>query len=455
MCKLSISSLRKNAQVTAFVAEVLNHVYVNALEAGTSFRGVPGHERYEKSNVLFCVEQNTADNITISYADKFSGGEKKTVSVNPQEHIAREKGAARTTTTTTTKTATNETTNETIMNTTSTTAPAAATGANETANILNALIEQQCAARIEAARAEAAAACQAQIDALKRENEQLKATPSGTVINVTIDGQTKTTHTEKVLPECFGRLLRRLKAGKNIFLYGPAGAGKNVLAEELANALGAKFFFFNTLLTKFDLTGYCDGYGHYIPTPLYQAVKHAQEGGESVVLLDEICTAAPEALVCINAALANGYFTFADSTEQVSLDRVHFIAADNTNGQGATDEYGGRFKMDESTRNRFLFSAVGYQANIEESICGEHKDILTFLRDVRRAAKETNISILCGYRDMSAFVDEIEAGDVTPRIIVDECLLKGMETDSARIIYGALNDKKNRFAAALGEIVGE
>lgn len=445
MCKLSISSLRLNAHVTAFVAEALNYVYVNAVEAGETFRGIPGHNRYGKSPAEFYVKKNAADNITISYADKFSGGERKTVSVNPLEHIAREKGAPKTTTTTTK--------NETIMSTTPATTSTAATGANDTTNILNALIDQQCAARIEAARAEAAAAYRAQIEALKRENEQLKATPAGTVINVTIDGETKTTHTEKVLPECFGRLLRRLKAGKNIFLYGPAGAGKNVLAEELAKAMGAKFFYFNTLLTKFDLTGYCDGYGKYIPTPLYQAVKHAQEGGESVVLLDEICTAAPEALVCINAALANGYFTFADSTEQVPLTRVHFIAADNTNGQGATDEYNGRFKMDESTRNRFRFTAVGYQANIEESICGEHKDVLTFLHDVRRAAKETNISILCGYRDMSAFVDEIEAGDVTPRIIVDECLLKGMETDSARIIYGALKDKKNRFAAALGEIV--
>lgn len=439
MCKLSISSLRKNAQVTAFVAEVLNYVYVNAVEAGETFCGVPGHERYGKSAVEFRVEQNAADNITISYADKFSGGEEKTVSVNPQEHIAREKGAPKTTTK-----------NETIMSKTPTAPTAATPGANDTTNILNALIEQQCAARIDAARAEAAAAYQAQIDALKRENEQLKATPSGTVINVTIDGQTKTTHTEKVLPECFGDMLELLKGGENVFLYGPAGAGKNVLAEELSNALGAKFFYFNTLLTKFDLTGYCDGYGKYIPTPLYQAVKHAQEGGESVVLLDEICTAAPEALVCINAALANGYFTFADSTEQVSLDRVHFIAADNTNGQGATDEYNGRFKMDESTRDRFFFQELTYQDSVEKSICGENTDIYDFLRDVRRAAKENNISILCGYRGMAKFT---KFAHWAPEKLIKGFLLRGMETDSARIIYGALNDKKNRFAAALGEIV--
>lgn len=442
MCKLSISSLRKNAGVTAFQAEVFNYVYVNAVEAGVTFCGVPGHERYGKSAVEFYVEQNAADNIMISYEDKFSGGARKTVSVNPQMYIAREKGAPKTTTTTTK--------NETIMSTTPTTAPTAATGANDTTNILNALIEQQCAARIEAARAEAAAAYKAQIDALKRENEQLKATPSGTVINVTIDGQTKTTHTEKVLPGCFGDLLELLKGGENIFLYGPAGAGKNVLAEELANALSAKFFYFNTLLTKFDLTGYCDGHGKYIPTPLYQAVKHAQEGGESVVLLDEICTAAPEALVCINAALANGYFTFADSTEQVSLDRVHFIAADNTNGQGATDEYNGRFKMDESTRDRFFFQELTYQDSVEKSICGENTDVYNFLHDVRRAAKENNISLLCGYRGMAKFTKFVHWA---PEKLIKGFLLRGMETDSARIIYGALNDKENRFAAALGEIV--
>lgn len=442
MQKLSISSLRKNAGATAFIAEVLNYVYVNAVAVGETFCGVPGHDRYRISSVVFSVDQNTPDCITISYADKFSGGAKKTISVNPQEHIARDKGATRTTTTTKKTT----TKNETIMSTT----PTAPTGANDTTNILNALIEQQCTARIEAARTEAAAAYQAQIDALKRENEQLKATPSGTVINVSIDGQTKTTHTEKVLPECFADLLELLKGGENIFLYGPAGAGKNVLAEELANVLGAKFFYFNTLLTKFDLTGYCDGYGHYVPTPLFQAVKHAQEGGESVVLLDEICTAAPEALVCINAALANGYFTFADSTEQVSLDRVHFIAADNTNGQGATDEYNGRFKMDESTRDRFFFQELTYQSSVEKSICGENTDIYNFLRDIRRAAKENNIPLLCGYRGMAKFT---KFAHWAPEKLIKGFLLRGLETDSVRIIYGALNDKKNRFAAALGEIV--
>jgi hypothetical protein len=445
MCKLSISSLRQNAQVTAFIAEVLNYVFVNGIQAGETFCGVPGHDRYRTSTVVFTVVQNAPDCITISYADKYNGGAKKTISVNPQEHIAHQKGATRTTTTTTTTTK-----NETIMSTTPTTAPIAAAGANETTNILNALIEQQCAARIEAARTEAAAAYQTQIDALKLENEQLKTTPSGTVINVTINGKTQTTHTDKVLPECFSNMLELLKGGENIFLYGPAGAGKNVLAEELANALDAKFFYYNTLITKFDLTGYCDGHGKYIPTPLYQAVKHAQEGGESVVLLDEICTAAPEALVCINAALANGYFTFADSTEQVSLDRVHFIAADNTNGQGATDEYNGRFKMDESTRDRFFFQELTYQDSVEKSICGENTDIYDFLRDVRRAAKENNIPLLCGYRGMTKFT---KFAHWAPEKLIKGFLLRGMETDSARIIYGALKDKENRFAAALGEIV--
>lgn len=446
MEKLSISSLRKIDGVTELYAEAINYAFINGRQVGSSFFGVPGHERYASSKILFRVLARDESGLTLGWQDKKTG-EPRTVSVTFAEHISQRKVDG----TSAAKTVIQTATAENVPTKPVTSPTAGQISAKGIEGLLDAFVNQQAGALVEAAKVETSARYQAVIDELKRENAQLKNTPSGTVINVTVNGKTETTHTGKILPDCFGRALRRLKNGKNIFFYGPAGSGKNVISEELAKAMGAKFYYFNTLVTKFDLTGYCDAKGNYIPTPLYEAVKNAQNGGESVVMLDEICTGAPEALVCINAALANGYFTFADSPVQVPLTNVHFIAADNTNGQGATEQYNGRYKMDESTRDRFSFIKLDYLPQIEESICGEHKDILTFLRDVRSAAAKLSLSLICGYRAFATFVEEEEAEEEAENI-VDECLLKGMDVDDCKELFAALGNKSNKYAVALDKL---
>lgn len=449
MEKLSISSLRKIDGVTELYAEAINYAFINGRQAGSSFFGVPGHERYASSKILFRVLSRDDIGLTLGWQDKKTG-EPRTISVTFADHISQRKSDG----TTAAKTATQTAAAESVHTESVTTPAAGQIPAKGIEGLLEAFISQQSGALVEAAKKETAAQYQAVIDELRQENKQLKNTPTGTVINVTVDGKTETTHTDKVLPDCFGRALRRLKNGKNVFFYGPAGSGKNVISEELAKAMGAKFYYFNTLVTKFDLTGYCDAKGNYIPTPLYEAVKNAQNGGKSVVMLDEICTGAPEALVCINAALANGYFTFADSPVQVPLTNVHFIAADNTNGQGATAQYNGRYKMDESTRDRFSFIKLDYLPQIEESICGDHKDILTFLRDARSAAAKLGLSLICGYRAFTTFVEEEKAGEEVENI-VDECLLKGMNIDDCKELFAALEDKANKYAVALEKLTNK
>ena len=425
MEKLSISSLRKLDGITELYAEAINFAFVSGKQTGSFFFGVPGHERYSSSKIRFNVLSRDDQGLTLGWQDKKTGAP-RSISVVFAEHISRR---ANTPTPTPANTPT----------------PTPASGLEA---LLGSYVAQQSAAAVDAARAEISAQYAAKIEQLERENAQLKEQPSGTVINITIGTETTTAKTEKVLPDCFARIVRRLAAGKNVFLYGPAGSGKNVIAEEAAKTLGAEFYYFNTLVTKFDLTGYCDAQGNYVPTPLYKAVKNAQNGGKSVVLLDEICTGAPEALVAINAALANGYFTFADSPEQVSLENVMFIAADNTNGQGATEQYNGRYKMDESTRDRFTFVRLDYQSEIEEAICGKNTAVLEFLRDIRQAANSLQLPLICGYRAFKSFIEEETAGE-SAAVIVDECLLKGMGIDDTKELYTHLNNKSNKYAVAL------
>lgn len=418
---LSNGLLRKD--FTAMEAEAI--IYASSYcKQGDMFQGIPESSqlRYVNSSIMYNVAILNETTLKL----ELSSGK-----VLICEFAKYEKQRKNTTSKNETKTETNnETTTKTEkkdMKTETATQQTTPQGVNnDLMQGLNALFAAQMQQGYNKAKQESAN----EIEALKAQIKDLQSKGSGTTINVTIDGKTTTTKTENVLPPYFGNLCKLLTKGYNVFLYGAAGGGKNELTKELAKALNAKFYYFNTLLTKFDLTGYCDGAGRFYPTPLYNAVQTAKAGGKALVMLDEICSAAPEALVCLNAALANGYFTFGDSPETVSLKNIYFVAADNTNGQGANETYNGRFKMDESTRDRFFFQEVNYLEKIEKAIVGENTALLDYYKAIRESAKEIGVSLVCGYRGLSALASL--ANDFEPSYLISGFILKGMERDTTK-----------------------
>lgn len=219
-----------------------------------------------------------------------------------------------------------------------------------------------------------------------------------------------------------------------MYLYGPAGSGKNTIAEQIAEALGVEFYYQNTLVTKFDVSGYKNAQGEYEETPFYKAWKN---GG--LFFADELDNSTAEAIIALNAALANGYYTFPNSGEKVAKHPdFHCIAAGNTNGQGATEEYCGRYQMDESSRDRFAFIEIDYNAKVEESICGGHLDILDFVRDLRSVTKSLQIKLICGYRAISRLA---KFYDMSTKFVLDSFIFKGLAVDDIREIAAALSSK--------------
>lgn len=241
----------------------------------------------------------------------------------------------------------------------------------------------------------------------------------------------------------FERVLKYVANHHNVYLYGPAGSGKNVICEQVAKALGVPFYYQNTIITKFDVTGYKNAAGEFEETEFYKAWT---QGG--VFMLDEADNACAEALVTLNAALANGYYSFPGIGRVECSPNFYCVAAGNTNGQGATDEYCGRYKMDESSRDRFAFVDIDYNPEIEEGICGGHKDVLDFVRELRGICKEQRISLICGYRaikNLTMFYDDDAAA------IIDDFILKGAEKDTVREIARRLTGD-NKYCEAFRKL---
>lgn len=423
--------MRQNG-LTAFEAELVNYILTNEISEGTTFHGVPGHPRYGASKEEELVVVFNSETLSVERVGK------KVISINFADYTAGRKRAATNTTTTSNNTNTNNNNNNNNMEDQNTTTTAAATANNNVNNNVNSaalnsmlqMFAQQQEEGYQRGKAEAAA----EVENLKKQIEEAKKVGTGSVINVVVDGKKTTTKTEQVLDPNFENILHLVAAHENVYLYGPAGSGKNTIAEQIAEALGVEFYYQNTLVTKFDVSGYKNAQGEFEETPFYKAWKN---GG--LFFADELDNSTAEAIIALNAALANGYYTFPNSGEKVAKHPDFYcIAAGNTNGQGATEEYCGRYQMDESSRDRFAFIEIGYNAKIEESICGGHLDILEFVRDLRSVTKSLQIKLICGYRAISRLA---KFYDMSTKFVLDSFIFKGISRDDIREIAAALSSK--------------
>lgn len=421
MEKLSSSKLRANGY-TAFEIEIANYIRVNDLQAGAEFNGVPGHKRYDSSRQRVRVLQNDMD--TLQFARSVGDGEEKVLTIDVND-IG--------TTTATTPAPQPQPQPTTAAPTASTTTTS---GADAITNALAPLFEAQR----QAGRAEAAA----EIERLKAELQAAKQQGTGTTISVTVNGQTTTTITEEVLDPQFEFILNLVARRENVYLYGPAGSGKNTICAQVAKALNLEFYYQNTLVTKFDVLGYKNAQGEFEETAAYKAMKN---GG--LLMLDELDNSQAEAIIALNAALANGYYTFGNG-EQVRLhNNFRCMAAGNTNGQGATEEYCGRFAMDESSRDRFAFIHIDYNSDVEKSLSKGHSDVVEFVHDLRNACKSLQIKLIAGYRAIGKLA---KFYDTDTEAVINAFIFRGMQHDDLKQIAAALTTQ-NKYTNAVKELL--
>lgn len=159
--------------------------------------------------------------------------------------------------------------------------------------------------------------------------------------------------------QIFEALRMAVAAKVNVFLVGPAGAGKTTVAKQVAHSLGLRFYFNGAIHSEYKLTGFRDAQGKVHRTAFREAFEH---GG--VYLFDEIDASQPAALLAFNAALANGMFDFPDRNVQAHPN-FRCIAAANTWGKGATMDYVGRNALDAATMDRFAMLEMRYDASLE------------------------------------------------------------------------------------------
>jgi hypothetical protein len=239
----------------------------------------------------------------------------------------------------------------------------------------------------------------------------------------------------EVFHEKFGMIKACISANIPVYLAGPAGSGKNHTLEQVAEQLGLDFYFTNSVQQEYKLTGFIDAGGKYHETEFYKAFTN---GG--IFFLDEMDASIPEVLVLLNAAIANRYFEFPNGKVTAHED-FRVVAAGNTVGSGADEQYTGRLVLDQATLDRFAIIEFDYSLAIEAKLAKGDMVLVNFIHSLRKFAQENGIRATFSYRAITMIVKLKDNMDLVD--ILKIAVFKGMDKDTIKTfrLYGS--DKYN------------
>jgi cobaltochelatase CobS len=224
-------------------------------------------------------------------------------------------------------------------------------------------------------------------------------------------------------------LISILSTKLNVYLVGPAGAGKTHAAIQCAKALNVPFHFTGAVASEFKLTGFMDAQGRIVSTEFRKAYEN---GG--LFLFDEIDASYPQAVLAFNAALANNYMDFPDKRIE-RHPNFYCIAAANTYGQGADRQYIGRNQLDAASLDRFVFIDWKYDENLERELAGNEK-WSSHVQKVRKFVEENKIRHVVSPR-ASIFGAQLLAHGIEMEVVKATVLWKGIdEATKVKIIEG-------------------
>lgn len=229
-------------------------------------------------------------------------------------------------------------------------------------------------------------------------------------------------------------VIKLVAAGFNPLLVGPAGCGKNVIIEQVADYFGWKFFYVNDVTEEYKVMGFVDANGHYCKTQFYEAFTN---GG--FIMIDELDQSNAAALLAINSAIGTGYHEYAsfpDGQLYPKHSDFHIAAAANTYGNGANMLYCGRNQLDVASLNRFTPIFIDYDCNLESSLVST-QDFLPLYWKVRKIVEANRIRQVISTRNIVNADKMISNKLFEISKVFDFTLTQGMSNEDLRII---LND---------------
>lgn len=245
----------------------------------------------------------------------------------------------------------------------------------------------------------------------------------------------------------FEKVLKLIAKDFNVYLYSMPGTGKTYMAQEIAKALKLDFYFSGAILEPYKLIGFKSAKGDYIETDFYKCFKN---GG--LFLFDEMDASNPEALIIINAALANKFLDFPNG-RVFAHEKFRLIGAGNTNGIDIGTGYTARQQLDIATLDRFIFLKMPYDEKLEERFSRGYingKYYFDRFLMARRIVFNEKLPLICSTRSLILGLRLVQSG-YTWREAFEMTILKNALPKIKDRILGLISEAeqkaKNKAAA--------
>ena len=268
--------------------------------------------------------------------------------------------------------------------------------------------------------------------------------------------------------EKFDDILKLILEGQSPYMYGPSGCGKTFMIDhQIAKLLGLNVVTNGYVLYEQDIIGYTNSAtGNYVPSNFYRAYKFG-----NLIFFDELDNGIANATVVLNRFLGenNKEYIFPDGKLINKHPNFRIIAAGNTKGNGRTEAYNTRSKLDESVLQRLVTVEVGYDNRIEKEILKDYPKWYEFATSFRSAIEHIRTSSgedvntigtfttrdaesIKRYKDDDCFTDEqimeyeiIENKDIDYLSQIENNLEENHYNDLFRIFHNVIEEKKRKI----------
>lgn len=265
------------------------------------------------------------------------------------------------------------------------------------------------------------------------------------MITIVIDHKKIQSNKPKILHHQFEDVIKLVSAGFNPLLVGPAGCGKNVIIEQVADTLGWKFFYVNDVTEEYKVMGFVDANGNYCKTQFYEAFTN---GG--FIMIDELDQSNAGALLAINSAIGTGYHEYASFPDGKLYPKhpdFHIAAAANTYGNGANMLYCGRNQLDVASLNRFTPIFINYDHTLESNLVS-NQSFLPLYWKIRNIIEANRIRQVISTRNIVNADKMLSNKLFDLNKVFDFTITQGMSKEDLRII---LNDLSKTTSAGFYE----
>ena len=233
----------------------------------------------------------------------------------------------------------------------------------------------------------------------------------------------------------FETAYRVIAAGCSPFLVGPAGSGKSTILAQIAAAMELPFYpmSVNALTSDYNIIGYNDANGKYVPT----IFRTAYENG-GIFSFEEIDAGNPNVLTVINNAMSQDKYAFPDKIVDKSPKFI-LAASGNTYGTGANMQYVGRNPLDAATLDRFVMVYTDYDTQLEDRLC-TNKEWLNYVHSVRNAVNKFQMRLVVGTRAV-IHGDKLLAAGLARDAVEEMVLFKGVPVSDVQKIRGNIKSR--------------